>query len=155
VPRFDVEVGKHPDIQPNHRVVSRITWGVQHFWIYSRQETSWRMPPRNFEIRDETIYEDRKQKKAIQDGAAPPTIEETESLMEAIVDDLIKNKPRELLFAHLLKAGLPPFRLGAKLRKWINGDDDQGKGALQGLLDKMKEMKDSLYAPTDELKVAS
>ena len=112
------------------------------------------MPPRNFEIRDETIYEDRKQKKAIQDGA-PPTIEETESLTEAVVDDLIKNKPRELLFAHLQKAGFPPFRLGAKLKKWINGDDDQGQGALQGLLDKMKEMKVSLNAPTDELKVAS
>ena len=102
------------------------------------------MPPRNFEIRDETIYEDRKQKKAIQDGA-PPTIEETESLTEAVVDDLIKNK----------QAGFPPFRLGAKLKKWINGDDDQGQGALQGLLDKMKEMKVSLNAPTDELKVAS
>jgi len=112
------------------------------------------MPPRNFEIRDETIYEDRKQKKAIQDGA-PPTIEETESLTEAVVDDLIKNKTRELLIAHLQKAGFPPFRLGAKLKKWINGDDDQGQGALQGLLDKMKEMKVSLNAPTDELKVAS
>lgn len=85
----------------------------------------------------------------------PPTIEETESLTEAVVDDLIKNKPRELLFAHLQKAGFPPFRLGAKLKKWINGDDDQGQGALQGLLDKMKEMKVSLNAPTDELKVAS
>ena len=29
------------------------------------------MPPRNFEIRDETIYEDRKQKKAIQDRLSP------------------------------------------------------------------------------------
>ena len=34
-------------------------------------------------------------------------------------------------------------RLGAKLKKWINGDDDQGQEALQGLLYKMNEMKDS------------
>jgi len=92
---------------------------------------------------------------------APPNNQETESLTETVVDDLIKNKPRELLFAHLQNAGFPPFdkmakaRLGAKLKKLINGDDDQGQGALQGLLDKMKEMKVSLNAPTDELKVAS
>ena len=87
---------------------------------------------------------------------APPTITETENLTTTMVDELVADKERELLFAHLKNVDIEcdkrtsTVNLGKKLRRWIEGDDDDVKASdLLSLIQNM-DMKLTEMSTTSE-----
>ena len=85
-------------------------------------------------------------------------MDETDLLTENDVDDLVRGKNRDALFAHVKNAeGIDldrktsTARLGARLKKWIRGDELESNAIAQQL----REMEDKMTAANDRLKGAS